>query len=311
MIIQQRPFTGPADLPAMLALARQFPGEALHVIDLPYRFSSWALDDPGNVALWFDESNQLQAWAALQAPFWMLDYTQNPGHAAHLFPAILDWADQRARQLRHTPFERPAWYANVFAGQVELIRCLEQAGFACQADLGEDSWSKVLMERPAGLPLTAYPPRPGFTVRPLSGLAAGPADVPAYVELHRTVFGTKNMTVEWRLRTLQQPDYNPELDLLVVDAGGQADGRPVAFCIAWLQPELRIGQIEPLGCHPDYRKFALGRVALAEALHRLEAHGARTILVETDSFRNTAFRLYESLGFQVIQDVLVYRKDYV
>jgi len=51
-------------------------------------------------------------------------------------------------------------------------------------------------------------------------------------------------------------------------------------------------------------------VALAEGLQRLQARGARQIFVETDSYRNTAFQLYESFDFQVIRDVLVYRKDY-
>jgi hypothetical protein len=32
--------------------------------------------------------------------------------------------------------------------------------------------------------------------------------------------------------------------------------------------------------------------------------------VETDTDRNAAFELYAALGFRVIQDVLVYRKDY-
>jgi ribosomal protein S18 acetylase RimI-like enzyme len=31
---------------------------------------------------------------------------------------------------------------------------------------------------------------------------------------------------------------------------------------------------------------------------------------ETDNYQNTAMRLYESVGFQVIREVLVYRKDY-
>ena len=61
---------------------------------------------------------------------------------------------------------------------------------------------------------------------------------------------------------------------------------------------------------PDFRRYALGRLALAEGLRRLQARGATRILVETDNWRNTAFQLYESMGFKVIQDVLVYRKDY-
>jgi len=54
----------------------------------------------------------------------------------------------------------------------------------------------------------------------------------------------------------------------------------------------------------------LGRVALSEGLRRLQALGAQNIFVETDNYRNTAFRLYESFDFQVIQNVLVFRKNY-
>jgi hypothetical protein len=43
---------------------------------------------------------------------------------------------------------------------------------------------------------------------------------------------------------------------------------------------------------------------------RLHRRRANRMLVENDGYRNTAFRLYESFDFQVIQDVLVYRKDY-
>jgi ribosomal protein S18 acetylase RimI-like enzyme len=97
---------------------------------------------------------------------------------------------------------------------------------------------------------------------------------------------------------------------LVVEA---PDGRLVAFCIGWLNKMVEsgpIGQIEPLGCLPDFSHLALGRVALAEGLRRLQALGAKHIFVETDNYRNLAFRLYESFDFQVIQKVLIYRKDY-
>jgi len=39
-----------------------------------------------------------------------------------------------------------------------------------------------------------------------------------------------------------------------------------------------IGQIEPLGCHPDFRRYALGRLALAEGLRRMRAHGRQSDL---------------------------------
>ena len=302
MAITQRSFSNEQDKYQMSALARQFAENHLHVIDLPYRFSSWTFDDPENISLWFDENQQLVAWAVLQTPFWTIDYACHPAQEAHLHQEILAWADQRAQAVQKTAYERPAWFAMVFSGQNNRIRDLENAGFKCQSDVGEDSWSKVLMRRSSQMPVKIYEPRSGFTVRSL----AGESEVQQYVELHQSVFESKNMTVDWRMRTLQHPDYKPELDIVVESP----DGRLVAFCICWFDKNSRTGHVEPLGSHKDFRQYALGRVALSEGLRRLQFLGAQDIFVETDNYRNTAFRLYESFDFQTIQEVHVYRKDY-
>ncbi len=298
----QRSFSHESDKYQMSSLACQFSGDNVHVIDLPYRLSSWAFDDPDNIGLWFNEKEQLVAWAVLQTPFWTIDYVYDPAVDLKLHPEILAWADHRAWATLNTAIGHPAWFVMVFSGQVERIHDLENAGFKCQSDVGEDSWSKVLMRRSIQTPVKVYRPPAGFMVHPL----AGEKEVEAYVELHRSVFESKNMTVDWRLRTLRHPAYKPELDI-VVEA---PDGRLAAFCIGWLDQNSHDGQVEPIGCHQDFRRYALGRVALSEGLHRLQALGAKNIFVETDSYRNTAFRLYESFDFQVLQDVLVYRKDY-
>jgi hypothetical protein len=69
-------------------------------------------------------------------------------------------------------------------GQNKRIYDLEKAGFKCQADVGEDSWSEVLMRRAVQTPVKICQPLAGFTARPL----AGEKEVEAYVELHRSVF---------------------------------------------------------------------------------------------------------------------------
>jgi ribosomal protein S18 acetylase RimI-like enzyme len=260
------------------------------------------LDDPENIGLWFDENQQLVAWAVLQTPFWTIDYACHPEAERNLHQEILAWADKRARVIINGPNGRPAWFVMVFSGQRNRIQDLEKAGFQCQSNLGDDSWSKVLMQRSAQTPVKVYEPRSGFAVRSL----AGEKEVNDYVELHQAVFESKNMTADWRRRILQHPDYIPELDIVVQSP----EGRLVAFCICWFDKNARSGQVEPLGSHKDFRAYALGRVALSEGLRRLQSLGARNIFVETDNYRNTAFRLYESFDFRVIQDVLVYRKDY-
>ena len=295
-----RQFTGEADLFQMIALSRRFPEGNLHVTDLPYRLSSWAVDDPENTALWLDDAGHLQAWAILQTPFWTIDYAIHPAKEKDLHPQILVWAEQRARQSQGTPSGRPTWFVNVFSNQMQRIRDLEKAGFTCQANVGENSWSKVFLKRPASAPIPANPLSSAFTMRPL----AGEDDVEAYVELHQSVFESKNMTSAWRRRILHHPAYRPDLDLVAVD---ERD-RLAAFCIAWLNPPA--GQIEPLGVHADFRNSGLGRALLSENLRRLQYYGAKNIFVETDNYRNAALALYESTGFRIFQDVLVFRKDY-
>ena len=304
MALNHRSFSNEHDKYLMSALARQFAENNLHVIDLPYRLSSWAFDNPENIRLWLDENQQLVAWAILQTPFWTIDYVCHPGTELSLHQEILSWADQRAQATINTANGHPAWFITVFSGQVNRIHDLEKAGFKCQSELGDDSWSKVLMRRSSQTPVKVYEPRSaGFTVRSL----AGEKEVKNYVELHQSVFESKNMTVDWRTRTLQHPDYRPDLDIVVESP----DRRLVAFCICWFNENSLEGHVEPLGCHKDFRPYGLGRVVLSEGLRRLKSLGAQNIFVETDNYRNTAMRLYESFDFQVIQDVLVYRKDYV
>jgi ribosomal protein S18 acetylase RimI-like enzyme len=303
MAVFQRSFLSDSDKYQMSALARQFSGDTFHVIDLPYRFSSWAFDDPDNVRLWFNDKQELVAWAILQTPWWTFDYVYDPALDLNLHQEILAWADRRAMTVINTAYGHPAWFVMVFPEQIDRILDLEKAGFQCQSDVGDNSWSKVLLRRSIEIPIKIYGPPAGFTVRSL----AGENEVKDYVELHQSVFESRNMTVDWRQRTLKHPSYKPELDVVVESP----DGRLVAFCVCWFDEKSLEGQVEPLGCHKDFRKYALGRVALSEGLHRLQALGAGHIFVETDNYRDTAFRLYESFDFEVIKNVHVYRKDYV
>jgi len=288
----------------MAALVHHSPADNPHVADLPWRLSSWAFDYPDNVGLWVDADGQMLAWAVMQTPFWTIDYACHPAADKNLHRQLLAWADDRARQILGTPSGRPRWYVNVFADQAGRIRDLEQAGFASQSNVGEDSWSMVLMRRSGETPVADYALPAGVVIRPL----AGESEVGAYVDLQRAVFETESMTVDWRSRTLQQPQYVPDLDLVAV----APDGGLAAFCICWLDRETDpvSGQVEPLGVHPDWRKSGLGRAILSEGLRRLQSHGASQISVETDSFRGPALELYESAGFGVIRDILVYRKDH-
>ena len=304
--IVQRAYQGDSDILRMTALVHIDPAAHAHVVDLPYRFSSWAFDDTENVCLWEDERGQLLAWAVLQFPFWTIDYAYQPTAPAKIHQQILSWADQRAQQLGDSSPERPMWFVNVFEEQVQRRAELEAAGFASQAEKGEDSWFQLILERSANTPAPEAGMPPGFISRPLRGAA----EVEAYVMLHRVAFQSENMTTGWRLRTLQHPAYRADLDLMAV----APDGRLAGFCVCWFDqhgPNGRpTGQVEPLGVHPDFQGQGLARAILAEGVRQLHQLGAERVLVETDNYRPAAIALYESAGFHMTRKVLVYRKDY-
>lgn len=299
-----RGLSGEADVRAMVALAQAFPEDNLHVADLPYRLSSWALDDPANVGLWVDAGGQLLAWAVLQTPFWTIDYAYHPRADPNVHRHILSWAEHRARHALGTRSGRPSWFVMVLAGQTDRSRDLEEAGFVSQAHVAEDPWSKILLQRAADLPVADCALPAGFAIRPL----AGDDEVAAYVRLHRAVFGSKNMTTAWRRRILRRAEYRPDLDLVAV----APDGRLAAFCICWLSSASGApsGQIEPLGVHQVYRELGVGQAILSEGLRRLYRGGAKTVRVETDKDRSAALGLYRAMGFRPLQDVLVYRRDF-
>jgi ribosomal protein S18 acetylase RimI-like enzyme len=204
-----------------------------------------------------------------------------------------------------TSIGHPMWFVNVFADQTDRICDLEEAGFASQANAGDGSWSKVLLQRSAQIPVADCALPAGFRIRTL----AGENEVEAYVQLHRAVFESKNMTAGWRIRTLRRPEHRDDLDLVAV----APEGRLAAFCVCWLDKGSEgkpSGQIEPLGVHDDFRNVGLGRAILSEGLRRLYLCGAERVTGETDKYRNAALELYEAVEFRLIQDVLMYRKYY-
>src|SRR5262245_55402325 len=107
MHLLHRIYQGERDRDRMAALVRVRSTDNLHVVDLPYRLSSWAFDAPENCALWEDRSGDMLAWAVLQSPFWAIDYAIHPAAPATMHQDVLAWADQRARAVQGTPFGRP------------------------------------------------------------------------------------------------------------------------------------------------------------------------------------------------------------
>jgi len=277
----------------------------LHLVDLPYRLSSWAFDTPENIRLWHDDNGEILAWAAMQTPFWTIDYAYSPKIDGNIHQHILTWADHRAKEIVKSPNKHPTWYINVFSYQLDRVKDLESIGFASQAHVEKNPYSEILLQHARHFSINEPVLPDGYSIRPL----ASHGEVGAYVELHRLAFGSKTMTASWKTKQLNCPQYDPDIDLLIV----APNGRFVAFCVCWLYTDDEgniSGQIEPLGVHPDFHQLGLGKAILLEGVRQMYAKGAKQIYVITETYRHAALALYESATFHIQRRVLVFRKDY-
>ena len=116
------------------------------------------------------------------------------------------------------------------------------------------------------------------------------------IELRREIFGRAfNHTdpAEWpsafSYQELQKaPDYRQDLDISVIDPAGKY----VACCITWYDSLNRMGILEPVGTHPDFRGLGLAREVVFEGIRRAAALGAEKVLVGSGQ------RFYEQIGFE-------------
>jgi GNAT superfamily N-acetyltransferase len=84
------------------------------------------------------------------------------------------------------------------------------------------------------------------------------------------------------------PDYRDDLDLCVVGA----DGEYVSFCLVWYDEVNRMGILEPVGTHPDFRRRGLARAVVMEGIRRAAALGADRVWVGSGQ------PFYEAVGFR-------------
>lgn len=258
-----------------------YPDACDHVVDLPYRLCSPSAQDERNAYVWTDEAGSVTGFGLIQLQFSTLDWAVAPGHD-DLSAEIFAWALTRLAAIRA---EREQDIGFLFGSRTPNDPAVISAGFE------DDQWAM----RHLSMPLTEQLAQPkrleGIRIRPLGGVE----EVEAYVSLHRAAFDTRNMSVEWRARTLAHPAYQPALDFVAEDA----EGKLVAFCIGWMSEVagVKTGQIEPLGVLPALHGRGIGRAILLTVLQAMRQRGCIAARVDAESANPASNALYESVGF--------------
>jgi ribosomal protein S18 acetylase RimI-like enzyme len=276
--VQRRAYAGPQDVRAMQDLAARAwtPASRWHVGDLAWgRFQHTGRERRWPTALW-EAGGRVVAfgWARLPGE---LDLLVDPDHA-ELAGDVLAWFEQVAT----------AGELAVTVGDAEpqLTEALRRRGYAPAAD---DAPFFVRLTRSlADLPRPEVPAR--FAVRHVRD-----GDLTARVAVHRAAFAPSLVTVDSYRNVMAAHPYRPELDWVV-----QApDRRLAAFCLGWLDERNWVGELEPVGTHPEYRRLGLARAACLAAMAALRAAGAGWAVVDArgDAGHPGPLRLYRGLGF--------------
>ena len=133
------------------------------------------------------------------------------------------------------------------------------------------------------------------------------ADLEARVDVHRdawSVWCLSRATIENYRQLRNCPIYDPELDVVLEGA----TGRFLAYCIGWLDVANGFGHFEPVGCRPAFTGRGYARAVTIECMHRMQARGMRTALVQTASVNQRARVLYPACGFAEVDRAYHYTK---
>jgi ribosomal protein S18 acetylase RimI-like enzyme len=241
--------------------------------------------------LWVD-GDRCVAWAWLwQAA--ALDYEVHPEHrGGSVHQAVLEWFEsETGGAATRTTF--------VLEGDAERRAFLAERGYSTSEPL---SWYAYhIHELDRELPEPAVPD--GFTLRTVSTAA----DFHKRVALHRAVWAPSRLTEESYRKVTSAWPYRADLDCVVEEPCGSF----AAYVLCWLDEENGVGEFEPVGTHPDYRRRGLGAAVCRYGLRRLQEEGARSAIVygggRDEDERSRA--LYESIGFRRHSRAIELRKE--
>ena len=230
-----------------------------------------------HLRLWYDD-DALVGWAWHEPPELEVHVWTGDGVSdGRVFAAIVDAA------LDERPDEELAAFAR--DGDDVAMRILLDRGFTAQGRrLSQWQW------RADGQPPCDVVLPVGYRIRGLRG----PEEFDARVALHRAAFPASRLNVAKYERLLTVPHYRLEDDLVVETS----DGSLAAFALCWFDPDGRVGELEPVGTHPDHQRRGLSRAVVTEAVRRMFQHGADRVQVYSDQAESAPEGLYRSVGFE-------------
>jgi len=288
-----RPYLHPQDFPRLTAFLSQVRTDVqqahyLHVGDLTWQmFHMLGAYQPADlVHIWEDAQEHMLGFVLLYPAYGGFDLQLHPQHrGGPLETEMLQWAE------RHLP-SIDSRFTLVNNHDTLRVTLLREHGY-----LPDGEWFYVERRLNAALPQPALPP--GFTLRSV----ADDEDAAARALVLGAAFGAPPQPERYRY-FMHAPGYVSDLDIVAV----APDQRFAAFAMGWLDPVTKVGQFEPVGTAPDFRRQGLGQAVLYEGLRRLQQYGAERVIVIVEAAEEAAVQLYAAVGFEKRWSLTLYTK---
>jgi len=226
--------------------------------------------------LWLD-GDRVVAFGWLFLPG-ALAFQVHPEHS-ELVDDVLDWFEAEADGGELT--------ANVSAANDRFAAALRERGFV------HDPAAPWWLDNVRPLDEIEVPTVPeGYRL----GTMADETSLARRVAVHRAAFNPSRVTEESYANVVTTWPYRSDLDCFVE----APDGTLASYALAWLDDGNAMGELEPVGTHPDHRQRGLGRAVNLFALRRLRAAGAQvaTVACRGDDGHPIPRLLYRSVGFR-------------
>jgi mycothiol synthase len=260
---------------------------------------------PGEfIRIWHDLSGKLIAYAILG---------EDPSFDCQVLPEYewtgieeqaLTWVEARLSELRK--FDSKTWGGKLVSGarqdDANRLAFLEQHGFKYSGEFAE-----VNMIRSLGIPIPDTSLPSGFRVCAFTEIHEhiNSAVIINRAGIQREVWHpwtVGNVTDKDYLRFMNLPGYRRDLDIVAIAPKGVI----ASYLNGWIDPINRIGDFGPVGARPAYRRQGLTRAVLLEGMRRMKMLGMERVCISTGETNTPALRLYESIGFKIVNKYLDY-----
>ncbi len=272
-----------------------------HVGELLFAFFMVAchLNPKEHIRLWHDDGKLVGYAIVGEDP--AFDFQVLPQYEwCGIEAEAISWAEALLVELRQHNVQR--WGGRCVSGarqdNVERIAFLEKHGFQVGG-----AFSEVNLLRSLDEPIPEIMVPAGHQVRAI----ADAGEISNRADAQREVWSpwsVGDVTDDNYAYLMRLPGYHRELDVVTI----APDGVIAAYVNGWIDTQNKIGDFGPVGARLAYRRQGLTRAVLLESLRRMKAHGMNRVCVSTGVSNTLAIRLYQSVGFTIVNKYLEYVK---